>query len=59
LTAPKKGDYIILHGVGAYTHVLTPTFINYVSPIFALENANIRLIRRRQSLNDIFNLFDV
>lgn len=51
----KYGDFVKIDGVGAYTIVLTPTFINYVSPIIDINNQ--RLIRRRQTLEDVLKVY--
>lgn len=48
-----NGDYVKINGVGAYTLVLTPSFINFTSPILKIEGDDICLIRRRQTLDDI------
>lgn len=53
----KLNDYIQFDGVGAYTITMTPTFINYLATILALENGMIRIIRRRQNLEDILRLY--
>lgn len=50
---PKNGDYIIFDGVGAYTIVFTPNFINYVPPILAVINGVFSLVRKKQTLEDI------
>lgn len=49
------GDYIQISGVGAYTIVMTPTFINTFSPIVVLEQNKYRVIRRRQTLTDFLS----
>lgn len=53
------GDYVKIDGVGAYTIVLTPTFINYVSPIVSVDGENDTLVRRRQTLDDVMALYNV
>lgn len=55
----KNGDYVKIDGVGAYTIVLTPTFINYVSPIVSVEGKKETLVRRRQTLDDVMALYNV
>lgn len=55
----KHGDYIIMRGVGAYTICLTPTFINFLSPILCLEGDTIKVVRRRQNVNDVLNIYRV
>lgn len=51
------GDYIRFDGVGAYTIVMTPTFINLFSPILLLENGTVKVIRRRQTLDDFLRAY--
>jgi diaminopimelate decarboxylase len=51
------GDYIKIDGVGAYTIVLTPTFINFVSPIIGFKNNINYLVRRRQTIDDVLTLY--
>lgn len=51
------GDYIKIDGVGAYTIVLTPTFINYQSPILSIKDREISVIRRRQTIDDVISLY--
>lgn len=51
------GDYILIDGVGAYTITLTPTFINYLSPILSLTENTVQQVRRRQTINDIISLY--
>lgn len=55
----KEGDYVMINGVGAYTIVLTPTFINYVSPIISVNNSDDELVRRRQTLSDVMALYKI
>lgn len=55
----KGGDYVKIDGVGAYTIVLTPTFINYVSPIVSIEGNKETLVRRRQTLDDVMAIYNV
>lgn len=48
------GDYVKIDGVGAYTMVLTPTFINFVSPIIRINvDGTIDIVRRRQTIDDV------
>ena len=55
----QANDYIQIRGVGAYTISLTPTFINYLAPILSYENDGIKVIRRRQELADITNIYNL
>ncbi|MDT8425488.1 MAG: hypothetical protein RQ733_05890 [Methyloprofundus sp.] len=51
-------DYIVFDNVGAYTNVLRPPFINFASPILSINaQENIEIIRRRETLNDIFSTY--
>lgn len=51
------GDYVKIEGVGAYTIALSPTFINYLSPILSIKDNNVSIIRRRQTINDVISLY--
>ena len=54
------GDYVKIDGVGAYTMVLTPTFINFVSPIIRMsEDGVTSILRRRQTIDDVMVLYDI
>lgn len=54
----KAGDYIEIRGVGAYTICLTPTFINYLAPIVSIEKDEMKVVRRRQQLEDILTIYE-
>jgi diaminopimelate decarboxylase len=51
---PNAGDFIKINNVGAYTVVLTPPFINPAPAIICKKGDKLKLIRSRQTLNDIF-----
>jgi diaminopimelate decarboxylase len=51
---PQAGDYLWIGQAGAYTVVLSPPFINPAPAIVAVENENFKLIRSRQTLDDMF-----
>lgn len=51
------GDYVKIEGVGAYTIALSPTFINYLSPILSIKDNNVSIIRRRQTIDDVISLY--
>jgi diaminopimelate decarboxylase len=51
------GDYIRIDSVGAYTAVLTPPFINVAPAILVENNGSYQCVRRRQSLDDMFNTY--
>lgn len=53
----SHGDYIVMSGVGAYTISLTPTFINYLSPIVSIENDVVSCVRRRQTVEDVLEIY--
>ena len=53
------GDYVRIDGVGAYTIVLSPTFINYLSPIIELKDGKAIEIRRRQNIADVISLYKI
>ncbi len=52
------GDFIKIDGVGAYTIALTPTFINYLSPILEVKNGEFFVIRHRQTIEDIITIYN-
>jgi diaminopimelate decarboxylase len=52
---PQIGDFIWIGQAGAYTVVLSPPFINPAPAIVALEGENYKLIRSRQSPDDMFH----
>ena len=53
------GDYLKIDGVGAYTIVLTPTFINFVSPIIGVNDNKTFMVRRRQNIEDVLTLYSL
>lgn len=53
------GDYVRIEGVGAYTIALTPTFINFLSPIIGCMNNETFIVRRRQTVDDIVELYTI
>lgn len=57
MPAVDKGDYLLMKGVGAYTICLTPTFINYLSPIVSLDGTCLNVARRRQTLDDVLTIY--
>ena len=57
MPAVEKGDYLLMKGVGAYTICLTPTFINYLSPIVSLNGECLNIARRRQTLDDVLSIY--
>jgi diaminopimelate decarboxylase len=52
---PQIGDFIQIDQAGAYTVVLAPPFINPAPAIVAVEGDNFKIIRTRQTLDDMFN----
>lgn len=52
-----QNDYIVMRGVGAYTISLTPTFINYLSPIVSIEDNVATCVRRRQTVEDVLEIY--
>ena len=53
----EHGDFIVMRGVGAYTICLTPTFINFLSPILSIEENVVKVVRHRQKLEDVLNIY--
>lgn len=55
----EKGDYLVMRGVGAYTICLTPTFINFLSPILSIEKDKVKMVRRRQTVEDVLAIYEM
>ena len=55
----KQGDLIQIRGVGAYTISLSPIFINYLPPIISLNNREVTLVRRRQTIEDVLKIYEL
>jgi diaminopimelate decarboxylase len=53
-TLPDVGDFIKIDNVGAYTVVLTPPFINPAPAIIVRKSGTFKLVRSKQTLNDMF-----
>lgn len=51
---PSVGDFIKIESAGAYTVVLTPPFINPAPAIVVRKSGTFKLVRSKQTLNDIF-----
>ncbi|MGD0552234.1 MAG: diaminopimelate decarboxylase [Sedimentisphaerales bacterium] len=51
---PDVGNFIKIDSVGAYTVVLTPPFINPAPAIVVEKSGTFKLIRSKQTLNDMF-----
>jgi diaminopimelate decarboxylase len=51
---PQIGDFIQIGQAGAYTVVLSPPFINPAPAIVAVEGESFKVIRTRQTLDDMF-----
>lgn len=51
------GDYVKIDGIGAYTISLTPTFINFLSPIIEIKGDATTIVRRRQTLEDVISIY--
>lgn len=62
ITVPASvahGDYVRIDGVGAYTIVLSPTFINFLSPIIEFKDGKAFVVRRRQNIEDVISLYNL
>lgn len=57
LSNVNNSDILQIRGVGAYTISLTPTFINYLAPVLSVENNSVELIRKRQIIDDVLNIY--
>jgi diaminopimelate decarboxylase len=51
----EKNDYIEIFNAGAYTVVLTPPFINPAPPILVRQKNGFKVIRERQTLENMFS----
>ena len=51
---PQIGDFIRIDSIGAYTLVMTPPFINPAPAVIADEGGNYRLVRKKQTLDNMF-----
>ena len=54
-TVPQVGDTIRIDSIGAYTLVMTPPFINPAPAILADEDGTYKLVRKKQTMEDIFS----
>lgn len=52
---PQVGDYIQIGQAGAYTVVMSPPFINPAPAIVVPHGENFKIIRTRQTLDDMFS----
>lgn len=52
---PEPGDHIKIDNVGAYTVVMSPSFINPAPAIVADEGGICKQIRKKQTLDEIFS----
>jgi len=52
---PEPGDYIKIDNIGAYTVVMSPSFINPAPAIVADEGGKYKIIRDKQTLDEIFS----
>lgn len=59
MVMPRHGDFVLVHGVGAYTVVFNPVFINALAPILAWRDGRATCVRRPQTINDILSLYEV
>src|SRR3546814_754154 len=58
MALPTHGDYLAVRGVGAYTVVFTPVFINALAPILVRDGNTMTCVRRAQTVDDIMGLYD-
>ena len=52
---PQVGDFIRIDSIGAYTLVMTPPFINPAPAILADEGGSYKLVRKKQTPEEIFS----
>ena len=55
----SKEDYIVFKNVGAYTIVLKPPFIKPSPPIITFERGKCTIIRREETIDDIFLTYKI
>ncbi len=55
----KRGDFLIIENVGAYTIVKTPEFINYIPAILTVRDNKIKVIRHKQNLSNILEPYNL
>jgi diaminopimelate decarboxylase len=53
-----RGDYVRIDNVGAYTIVMSPTFIHPAPAIVTREGSDLRVLRRRQTFDHAFAQFE-
>ena len=51
--AIDAGDYVVFENVGGYTNVFKPPFIQAHPPMYALEGGRLRLIKRKETPEDV------
>ncbi len=56
---PQRGDYVRIDSVGAYTVVLSPTFIHPLPAIVVGQNGQYKQVRRRQNFEDMFGCYSL
>ncbi len=54
---PRRGDYIKIDSVGAYTVVLSPDFIHLSPAIVVSKGTDWLAVRRRQNFDDMFGCY--
>ncbi len=60
LPAPEVGDLVVFHDAGAYGASMSSNYISRpLAPEVLIDGAETRLIRRRQTLDDLLSLEDV
>jgi diaminopimelate decarboxylase len=55
----KAGDLVAFENVGAYSIVLKPPFIYPAFPVIAVEGGSYRVLRRKESFEDVFAAYRV
>lgn len=49
----KQGDYVVFQYMGGYSNVLKQPFIHPCQPIYALQNHQLALVKRQETVEDI------
>ena len=54
-----KGDYIVFHGVGAYSIGLKPPFIHACPAMVARQGGQYEVVKRRETADDVLRTFSL
>ena len=54
-----RGDYLVFHGVGAYSSALKPPFIHPCPAIVARRGGRYEVVKRRETVDDVLRTFEL